>query len=83
MVDRDFFALLRDETCAHYLDHLAVQDDPREHTRELPTWIAQVTNSVDFTRKMGRDAAAQVAAAVLGISARRIYRAISESQQPP
>ncbi len=109
---RAFFDLLRDETCAHWLDHLADQDDPCEHTRELPAWIARLPKSVDFSRlrtsgmaapvcrtcyhqtirrasgwwcthchrtrepHVARDAAARVAAAVLGVSVRSVYRGV-------
>jgi hypothetical protein len=72
-----FFDLLRDETCAHWLDHLADQDDPRDHIRELPAWIARLPESVDFDQKVGRDAAARVAAAVLGVSVRSVYRGVA------
>jgi hypothetical protein len=76
IVSGQFFDLLRDETCARWLDHLADQDDPREHTHELPAWIARLPTSVDFGRKVGRDAAASVAAAVLGVSTRSVYRGL-------
>jgi hypothetical protein len=111
-----FFGLLRDETCAYWLDHLRDQDDPCGHTRELPPWIARLPKSVDFGRlrdfdrlrrsgtaapvcrtcghktirresgwwctcchrtrepHVARDAAARVAAAVLGVSVRSVYR---------
>lgn len=75
-VSREFFDLLRNETCARWLDHLADQDDPREHTRDLPAWIARLTGCVDFGQKVGREAAARVAAAVLDISVRSVYRGI-------
>lgn len=105
-----FIDLLRDETCAYWLDHLADQKDPCEHTLELPGWIARLPESVDFTRlrrsgmaapvcrtcrqktvrrasgwwcthchrtrepHVARDAAARLAAAVLGVSVRSVYR---------
>jgi len=79
-----FFDLLC-ETCArwlNHLEHLGEQDErdeevaPREHTRELPAWIARLPASVDFDGKVGRDAAARVAAAVLGVGVRSVYRGV-------
>jgi hypothetical protein len=87
-----FFDLLRDETCRPLLDHLAEVVQPvradlrgarvREHTRELPVWIKRVLNSVDFFSRPGDDAAARVAAAVLGISVRSIYRELPRKVKP-
>jgi hypothetical protein len=75
-VSGQFFDLFVNETCARWLDHLADQDDPRGHTCELPAWIARLPESVDFDHKVGQDAAARVAAAVLGVSVRSVYRAV-------
>ena len=47
---QSFFDLLRDETCARWLDHLADLDDPGEHVRELPAWVARLLKPVDFRR---------------------------------
>jgi hypothetical protein len=113
IVSGAFFDLLRDETCAYWLDHLADQDDPCEHTRELPAWIGRLPKSVNFGRLrmtgmaapmcricghqtirrasgwwcthchrtreplVAQDAAARLAAAVLGISVRSFYRGVS------
>lgn len=74
-VSPDFFDLFRDKTCPRVLDHLADQDDPRAHTRGIrPAWIARLLASVDFNRKVGRDAATRLAAAVLGISESSFHR---------
>lgn len=79
-VSPGFFDSFCDETCRPWVDHVADQDDPREHTSELPAWIADLLKSVNFDRKVGRDAAARVAAAVLGVSVRSVYR--GTAQQP-
>jgi hypothetical protein len=72
-VERDFFDDFCRQ-CAWWLDHVADEEDPQAHCRELPSWIAGLPASVDFSRKVGRDAATQIAADVLGISARSMYR---------
>ena len=76
-----FFDLFRNETCGEFLDHLAEQNDPRDHIAGLPTWIVDTLESVDFGRPLGRDAAAQVAAAVLGISERAVYRGMEPRER--
>ena len=68
-VTSTFRELLRDKTCARWLDHLADQDDPRAHAHWIrPAWIPRLLASVDFKKKVGLDAATRLAAAVLGIS---------------
>jgi hypothetical protein len=78
VVSDQFFDLLRDETCGEWLDHLTEQQDPVRHVRELPAWIRSLLKSVDFNRPVGRDAAAHVAAAVLDVSVRSVYRRVRE-----
>jgi hypothetical protein len=75
-VGGQFFELFVDKTCSRWVGHLAEQDDPCGHTRELPGWIARLPESVDFDRKVGREAAVRVAAAVLGVSPRAVYRGV-------
>lgn len=86
-VSGEFFHLLCDETCARWLAHLEdVSTDPRdqrEHTSELPAWIARLPGLVHRGKesKLQRDAAARVAAAVLGIGVRSVYRGVSRRGQ--
>lgn len=75
-VSGQFFHLLRDRTCAEWLDHLSMDvvaedDDVREHVRQLPAWVRALVK--DLPQRTGPHAAAQLAAAVLGVSVRSVY----------
>lgn len=71
-VDRDFFDDFCRQ-CAWWLDHVADEDDPSGHVRELPAWVVQCWAKVRRVER-GDDAATRVAAEVLGISLRSVYR---------
>jgi hypothetical protein len=71
-VGRDFFPDFCRQ-CAWWLDHVADEGDPSGHVRELPDWIVQCWAKVRRVER-GDDAATRVAAEVLGISLRSVYR---------
>ena len=66
-----FFDLVLEHVSA-WLD--AVSDEPEEHTPHLPEWARGALAAVNVNRVIGRDAAVQAAAAILGVSARSVYR---------
>ncbi len=81
---RDFFPDFCRQ-CAWWLNHLHNQNDLREHTDELPAWVVRLLGSMEFktdpmdgaryfARPPDGDAAVGVAARVLGISVRSVYR---------
>jgi hypothetical protein len=62
--------------CGHWLvDHLAFEDDPQTHvtSQDFPSWVASLIRDVDFSRKVGRDAAVTVCAELLGISRQQVF----------
>jgi hypothetical protein len=77
-VGRDFFADFCRQ-CAWWLDHVADENDPGGHVTELPAWVVQCWARVRRVER-GHDAAARVAAEVLGISVRSVYRGMGARQ---
>ena len=70
-VSGEFFDALHRQTY-EWLGHLAEEADLGKHLSALPATIAWIADLP--VGKMGRDDAARVAAAVLGISERAVYR---------
>jgi hypothetical protein len=76
-VSRSFFPDLHG-SCARWLDHVAEQDDPCGHAQALPEWLADCWEEIRRVER-GDDAAARVAAGVLGVDVRSVYRGLAES----
>jgi len=67
-----FFELLTQ--CERELDHVE-REGSTSHVeqQQFPDWVKDAFGSVDFGRKMGKDAAVRVCAALLGISPATVY----------
>jgi hypothetical protein len=88
-VSDEFFDLLR-ETCRGWLAHLEDLDyrpghlneltgwlDSDGQVRDLPPWIIQLPKAVGHDGAVRKDAAARVAAAVLAVDVRSVYRKLA------
>ena len=73
VVSPAFVDLVR-ETCAAWLNHLGDEDAPIVHVRALPEWVPPLLEGVSFEQKVGATADARVAATLLGVSLRSVYR---------
>jgi hypothetical protein len=65
--------------CKAWAIHVDEQDDPGAHVRALPAWVADCWAKAPRGVQLADDAGACVAAALLGIDVRSVYRKLASS----